>query len=137
MKMSKFEKSRLLEKQLAATNPLARDISKNLFRLMKPSKPTPAASLRKAILKLHPIEANGVWESLQATFKSAIKKAQKALENGDPENAVAALEIALRHPMNADIYSTVYKAKEEASMGSPEIAETLLIMALSKLLWKS
>ena len=57
---------------------------------------------------------------------SGIKKAIKMLEAADPVEAVSALEIVERQPLDLDTRKLVEKAKDEAIIGSPERAEILL-----------
>ena len=63
---------------------------------------------------------------MNLNLKRAIIKAIKMLEAGDPVEAVSALEIAEHQPMDWDTKRTIRNAKEEANIGSPEKAETLL-----------
>lgn len=66
-------------------------------------------------------------------FKSAVFKAVKMLESGDPEEAVSALEIALKQPINMDVRKLVEKAKDEATHGSVQEAENLLDLVWGKI----
>ena len=64
-------------------------------------------------------------EKRLATYKRFITS-KSALENGDPEEAVSVLDLALNLPADHDTKKLLEKAKEEADIGSPERAETLL-----------
>lgn len=59
-------------------------------------------------------------------LKTAVYKAKKMLEVGDAVEAVSAIEMALFLPMGEHTRSTLYKARDEANIGSPEQAEILL-----------
>lgn len=56
----------------------------------------------------------------------ALRRAKNDLEHGDPVEAVSKLGLALRLPLADHEFRTIRKAKEEAEMGNPEIAERLL-----------
>ena len=66
-------------------------------------------------------------------IQKAVVKAQKLLESGDPEDAVAALEMASRLQAPSGVKRLLWKAKDEAEIGSPERAETFVWMALREL----
>lgn len=55
-----------------------------------------------------------------------LRTAKKYLASGDPVEAVSALDMALRQPMQDDDRRTITKAKDEAESGSPDRAEHLL-----------
>jgi len=70
---------------------------------------------------------------MNQTLKTAIVKAQKMLEAGDPVEAVSALDLAVLIPVDLDTRKLIEKAREEAHIGSPERAEHLLEMIDLKL----
>ena len=61
-----------------------------------------------------------------ANLKKAVLTAGNHLANGEPVEAVSALELALLLPMTHNDRRAITQAKGEADMGSPEKAETLL-----------
>jgi hypothetical protein len=69
---------------------------------------------------------------LPDTFTVAVKLAMSDLENGDPDLAVKKLK-KLIPTVSGTVGRLIYQAHEEAKIGSPERAETLLWMALREI----
>lgn len=67
---------------------------------------------------------------MNTTTRTKLIKALKLLELGDPVEAVSILEMALQDDATFDQHKLIEKAHDEASLGSPDKAETLLQIAL-------
>ena len=63
------------------------------------------------------------------TFTAAVKRAMSMLDDGEPGDAVKLMGKILR-TVSGKVGKLIEKAKDEADIGSPERAETLLWMVL-------
>lgn len=68
-----------------------------------------------------------------SNIKKAIKAAARQLVNGDPQEAVSSIDLALGQKAADNIQKILRDAKNEADYGSPEKAEHMLDMALDEL----
>ena len=69
----------------------------------------------------------------QTELVAVLKKAAWHLTNGDPVEAVSVLKMALAKQMDLDTRKQIGKARDEADIGNPATAETLLAMLIDDL----